>query len=935
MATNPQYNDLFKQIAETLVTSRTPAAPKQPSTPLDSLVARGPSTPTPSQPLSSMGERESDWNLGQGFIDFLSTGTYLTAGAGQKIGENVQSIQQGDIGGALDLFNPISNLAAGVRGIDSRRTWSDNLKDWEVPEGNTAFEMGAIKMNQRDLAGLALDIALDPIWLIPGGAIAAGVKGTYQGSKLASSATATGVALTKPSVEAARNITRSANEARLAARQQPVTTQQLVGGFNKEGKVVGDARLGEVLEGTGNSLGAFSKQGLSNLVQGVKLGNADAYANWSAVRALTKQDKAAARAAKASGAISSDVVKINPDEVIPRDRISEFLPGSELDPIPKPAAAMLDDTPLPSERQANLIEESAELAAEAQKAPVAVADLLPSQIPEEIIRGYRERTAKALYDLQDTIVDSTRVISSPVAGTRVYSGETLAKIESDYSRIAKIRNNGPLSPVTLGVVKSLDELRSAFSAADPTAVTASLTKIAASAKDDVGTVLREALDTPMDVTDLLESALRAEGRPLADVPAFRRTTWNSPSEKYGKPAFSVAKIEKYFPDDELLRNKPMLDIAMGEIPLDKVRAYTKPGETKAQAVARRQEAIWDKFRARNHDQLAAVRAQERADWLALNSIPGSELFIRLEDGSFLGRGLLPAGFPAKAITVHNGRPVTTVGAMLDEFARGVPAPTAISKWISKNLQDIRSAAMKAGVKTPRGPLSAAEETLIAEKLLKGNKSIRSLADARLIAQMGAKGLAMLSTAPKRKYYIDAPLDSLTGLPMAATARRAGGEPAALDLGKLIASAGRESTADSILNQGRAAIGGVTDSIRNGELIVEPAQAAVLSSLLRDLGVKISDNASPQQVFAKFKREAMPRYEEIAQRLQAAAKIDSLAPQLEQVFKIAASERVSMLKAVDKMDPANAQKELRVLVDDLADSIDDFCRAKSIGGPSGV
>jgi hypothetical protein len=841
----------------------------------------------------------------------------------------------GALGAGLDFFNPLSSLGAMRQGLVDRRTWGDNLRDWDVPEGDTAFEVGAVKMSQRDVSALALDIALDPIWLIPGGAIAAGFKGTYQGAKLASSATKTGVALTKPSVEAARNITRTANEARMAARQPTGTTQQFIAGFDKSGKVVGDARYGEILEGTGQSLGAFSKQGLSNLVQGVKLGNADTYANWAALRALTKRDKAEAKAAKAAGVVSTDAAKINPDEIIPRDRISEFFPGGEADVIPRPVAAMVDDAPVPTERQATALADAAEVAGDAQKPAVALADLLPSQVPEEIIRGYKERTAKALYDLQDTIVDSTRVISSPVAGTRAYDGPTLAKIDDDYARIAKIRNNGPLSPVTRGVVSSLDEIAAAFGSGNPAAVTAALNKVAKSAGDDVGTVLRETLDTPMDITDLLEAALKAEGRPLGNVPPFRPTTWNSPADKYGKPAFALSTLQRYFPDDELLRNQPMLDIAFGKTPLDKVRAYAKPGETKAQAVARRQEAIWDKFRARNHDQLVAVKAQERADWLAVNSVPGSELFIRLEDGSFLGRGMLPEGFPAKAITVHNGRPVTTLGSMLDEFARGLPAPEALAKWVSQNLKEIRTAAVKTGVKTPRGPLSAAEETLIAEKLLKSNRSIRSLADARLIAQMGAKGLAMLSTAPKRKYYIDTPIDRVTGLPMAATARREGAEAASLDLGKLIASAGRESTADSILNQGRAAIGGVTDAIRSGELVVEPAQAAVLSSLMRDLGVKVADNASPQQIFAQFKREALPRYEQIAQRLQSAAKIDSLAPQLEQVFKVAASERVSLLKAVDKMDPANAQKELRVLVDDLADSIDSFCRAKAAGGLGGV
>lgn len=110
------------------------------------------------------------WNLGQSIIDILSTGGYATAGLTNKIGQNVAAIQRGELGGALDLINPLSASGALAKGVVDRRTYSQNLKEMGV-EDNTATWLG-----------LALDIGLDPTTYITGGTLA-GVKGAVQVGK--------------------------------------------------------------------------------------------------------------------------------------------------------------------------------------------------------------------------------------------------------------------------------------------------------------------------------------------------------------------------------------------------------------------------------------------------------------------------------------------------------------------------------------------------------------------------------------------------------------------------------------------------------------------------------------------------------------------------------------------------------------------------------
>jgi len=130
------------------------------------------------------------WSLGQSIIDILSTGGYASAGITRKVGENVSAIQRGDLGGLLDLLNPLSTVPAAVKGVQERRTYSENLRDLGV-EGPTATWLG-----------LALDIGLDPTTYITGGTIA-GVRGAAAGTRLASAANKANAKVVRSATEAA------------------------------------------------------------------------------------------------------------------------------------------------------------------------------------------------------------------------------------------------------------------------------------------------------------------------------------------------------------------------------------------------------------------------------------------------------------------------------------------------------------------------------------------------------------------------------------------------------------------------------------------------------------------------------------------------------------------------------------------------------------
>ena len=157
------------------------------------------------------------WNLGQSIIDILSTGGYASAGVTRKVGENVAAIQRGDLGGLLDLLNPLSTLPAAIKGVNERRTYSENLKDLGV-EGDAATWLG-----------LALDIGLDPLTYFSGGTIAA-VKGATAGVKLATLANKANATVVRSAAEAAANNLPDITRAYIPS-EVPLTQGQKLGNY--------------------------------------------------------------------------------------------------------------------------------------------------------------------------------------------------------------------------------------------------------------------------------------------------------------------------------------------------------------------------------------------------------------------------------------------------------------------------------------------------------------------------------------------------------------------------------------------------------------------------------------------------------------------------------------------------------------------------------
>jgi hypothetical protein len=289
MATNPAFDAFFRDAAARLAQNRQ--------------ISTGPANPNPyagstfkPTEFNEAKKRESDWNLGQGIIDTLSTGTYAVAGIGARIGESVDKLAQGDFSNvAGDIIGniPGSNFfgvegglfGAAGEGIQNKRTWSQNLKDAGADDTTAAA------------AGLALDIALDPTWLIGGGLITAGVKGTASGIRATSAANKAGVKLSKEGYEAVKAGSSATSPLRYTeATTRPFMPDGTLGPLTPAGNVLGKGWFQEQ-----GKIGALSGDAFGNLLAGVRQGNVEAFANLKTAKAEAKKTKAELKAAKKAG----------------------------------------------------------------------------------------------------------------------------------------------------------------------------------------------------------------------------------------------------------------------------------------------------------------------------------------------------------------------------------------------------------------------------------------------------------------------------------------------------------------------------------------------------------------------------------------------------------------------------------------------------------
>lgn len=264
MPTNSAFEAYFKLAAARLTQNKSITPQSNP------WANYKPLTPKEVTPVDSA--LQTAGNLGQGLLDFLSTGSYAVAGVGNRVGESFGKLGQGDFSNvAGDLFNfaPIPGLGsasqAAIKGVNDKRTWSENLTDLGADETTATW------------TGLALDIVLDPTWLIPGGAIGKGITGTARGVGEASRLTKEGVKLTPEIMKGVQGATVDA--ARPGLRNLP--------------KVSGEyGILSDILKPSGQKIGVATPQGLQNFALGIKQANIENYAEWSAARAQRKAFKA-------------------------------------------------------------------------------------------------------------------------------------------------------------------------------------------------------------------------------------------------------------------------------------------------------------------------------------------------------------------------------------------------------------------------------------------------------------------------------------------------------------------------------------------------------------------------------------------------------------------------------------------------------------------
>jgi hypothetical protein len=1189
MPTNSAFDAYFKAAAARLAQNKTITPSKNP---WEGYKPYKPEEVTPVDSAISVAG-----NVGQGVLDFLSTGSYAVAGIGERVGESVNKLGQGNFSNVLADITGMGAIQGAGKGIADKRTWSENLKDLGADDTTATW------------TGLALDIVLDPVWLIPGGAVSKGITGTARGIGEASRLTKEGVKLTPEVMKGVQGATADAT--RPGLRNLP--------------KVTGEyGILSDVLKPSGQKISVASSQGLQNFALGIKQANIENYTEWSAARAQRKAMKALKKQGGFEStlediAVSDDlfkadipignvadeatdvVTKIIDDNATTQKVADDIKDAGAAEDIAvatvekvkatpkaktikaKAVAPIVEKTPVAtsvyarskqeigpartgyqkangfdtteinyaaikaSEKApemarvydelvsdptnpavisayAKLVEEtrrqydyltntlgikieyikgdpynvkgpkgmmpdsrlmmedvlnnkrlqvrdseidfvdyphpilsieennlfravhdffghaasgrgfavdgeeaawvshSSMFTPEARRAmttetrgqnsyynffdpkrktfaPQKAAlfpeeySLLPAEL--DLVTGqaltanaFFGRLTSALTLYSDNILDDLMLVKTPVRGEVLYNADQLAKIKAEVEKITDnlTSNYKKGQPEHAELVSKLQEIIKQLDSGFPETL-AFLEK-----PKDITTLklLQQTLDTPVDLTPVLDSAVKAEGRTLTPPPAFKPTKWEATK---GKPAFKVETLAKYFPSDELLSDPKKLGIAMGTTPVEKAKVYTRNGETAQQAYVRYQATIWEDFRARNLEELKTVEARQKADWNAKYDQPDSEMFTET-NGQLVGLGKLPEILPMAVLNgSFNGKPMSTLGKMLENIGSMV-TNRKLSPFIAKfmsdkfkiSLNDIKSN----GVKIL--DMSEKEFNAAATKLL-STGVVKTYADAKIAIGGKAEDILKLGAKPKMKIYINnrddlrkiskkgkgqiLPLlrkDPTTGAPVdklgnVVTEREAanldvsnmsgtddnfvGLRGAPLPTVRRITDEGKPFTGRSgkegsewseqsgvgkmqlaDLQAVREAIGNISTGIKAKEFIAMPEQAALLSSVMTSIGIKLADNIAPEAVFKQFQKEALPAFNDMVKKIESAAKSEAVIYQARAVFSKSIEENTALMKAIEAADPGDVQRSVVKFTEDAVDLVDEFCatRFDVIGGP---
>lgn len=596
------------------------------------------------------------------------------------------------------------------------------------------------------------------------------------------------------------------------------------------------------------------------------------------------------------------------------------------------------------------------------------------------------RATNVLSEFSDNVLDDLGMVQTPIRGSQLYTPEQLNKIKDKVDEIVLPELYTRDKPEHAAVVAQLQEIIRRLESGLPETVA----MIKKPEDYKVLKMLQQTLDTPVDVTPLLENLVQKSGRSLTPPPAFKPTQWEA---KKGKPAFTVETLTKNFADDELLSNPKELAIAMGQTSVEKAKIYTRKGETKQQAYLRYQATIWDNFRARNAHKLDNVASLEKAEWDAKYQQLESEMFTETSAGQLVGMGKLPENFSNSVLTgSFNGKVESTLGKMLENMDSMIKAnklDPAIAKFMSYEFKNAL-ADIKNGIKIVLFK-DDAELNKFATQLL-NTGLVKSFADAKIAVAGKAEDLRKLALKPQMRVYVKdrsllrktsvlgkgqkVPLleRNAAGLPIdkagnVITEREAmklqvsntsgaadnfvGLRGAPIPQMRMVTDTGADFTgrtgkAGSAyaeqtgvgkqqlagLQAVREAIGAINVGIKAKEFLAIPEQASLLSNVMTSLGIKVAESSAPEAVFKQFQKEALPAFDDIIKKIQSAAKSEAITYQARAVFRKTSEENISIMQAIDAIDPGEVQKSVVKFTEDAIGLVDDFCAINyaNIGGP---
>jgi hypothetical protein len=141
----------------------------------------------------------------------------------------------------------------------------------------------------------------------------------------------------------------------------------------------------------------------------------------------------------------------------------------------------------------------------------------------------------------------------------------------------------------------------------------------------------------------------------------------------------------------------------------------------------------------------------------------------------------------------------------------------------------------------------------------------------------------------------------------------------------LAANGKEKLA-SVVNAMRA-IDIVAGAITAGKLKASPEQAQLFSSILKQLNINTAPDATPQQIFEMFSKNASLGFKDLIQGIEAAAKKEAVMYQTQKMFTMSVQENKGILEALEKTDPGELQRKVIRLTEDAVEQVNNACRAR--------